>query len=295
MDPFSSEGELLNIHNAFHQGRYSAVLEQDSSSLSPENVVAAKVYVLRARIALGQTTEVITEVGGAREPEFKAVKALAEYTNGKADSAVKAVDDLVASSSNNATVQVLGAMVLDSEGRSDEALSLLSKHQGNLEALALTVQIRLAQNRTDLALKEVQSAKKWAQDSLLVNLAESWAGLRVGGDKYQQAYYVYEELAQAATSSSTLTLVGQAVAELHLGRLEEAEVALQQALEKNPQHAEALANTIVLCTLAGKQFGEYLNTLKSSAPSHPFLTDLAQKTELFNKAAAKYSPRVAVS
>jgi hypothetical protein len=45
--------------------------------------------------------------------------------------------------------------------------------------LALIVQIRLAQNRTDLALKEVQSAKKWAQDSLLVNLAESWAGLRV--------------------------------------------------------------------------------------------------------------------
>ena len=126
--------ELLNIHNAFHQGRYSAVLEQDSSSLSPENVVAAKVYVLRARIALGQTTEVITEVGGAKEPELKAVKALAEYTNGKTDSAVKAVNGLVDSSSDNATVQVLGAMVLDSEGRGDEALSLLSKHQGNLEA-----------------------------------------------------------------------------------------------------------------------------------------------------------------
>jgi hypothetical protein len=45
--------------------------------------------------------------------------------------------------------------------------------------LALIVQIRLAQNRTDLALKEVQSAKKWAQDSLLVNLAESWVGLRI--------------------------------------------------------------------------------------------------------------------
>lgn len=46
-------------------------------------------------------------------------------------------------------------------------------------SLALTVQIRLALNRTDLAVKEVQSAKKWAQDSLLVNLAESWVGLRI--------------------------------------------------------------------------------------------------------------------
>jgi coatomer protein complex subunit epsilon len=48
-----------------------------------------------------------------------------------------------------------------------------------VEAVALIVQIHLEQNRTDLAIKEVQGARKWAQDSLLVNLAESWVGLRV--------------------------------------------------------------------------------------------------------------------
>lgn len=41
------------------------------------------------------------------------------------------------------------------------------------------MQIHLQQNRSDLALKEVQTAKRWAQDSLLVNLAESWVGMRV--------------------------------------------------------------------------------------------------------------------
>lgn len=46
-------------------------------------------------------------------------------------------------------------------------------------SVALIVQIHLQQNRTDLALKEVQAAKRWAQDSLLVNLAESWVGMRV--------------------------------------------------------------------------------------------------------------------
>lgn len=46
-------------------------------------------------------------------------------------------------------------------------------------SVALTVQIRLTQNRTDLAQKEVQAAKKWANDSLLVNLAESWVNMRV--------------------------------------------------------------------------------------------------------------------
>jgi len=46
-------------------------------------------------------------------------------------------------------------------------------------SIALIVQIHLQQNRTDLALKEVTAARNWAQDNLLVNIAESWVGLRV--------------------------------------------------------------------------------------------------------------------
>lgn len=48
-----------------------------------------------------------------------------------------------------------------------------------MDAVALIVQIHLQQNRTDLALKEVTAARRWAQDSLLVNLAEAWVGVRV--------------------------------------------------------------------------------------------------------------------
>lgn len=48
--------------------------------------------------------------------------------------------------------------------------------------MALIIQIHLQQNRTDLAVKEVSAARRWAQDSLLVNLAESWVGLRVVSD-----------------------------------------------------------------------------------------------------------------
>lgn len=48
-----------------------------------------------------------------------------------------------------------------------------------VDAVALIVQIYLQQNRNDLAVKEVAAARRWAQDSLLVNLAESWVGLRL--------------------------------------------------------------------------------------------------------------------
>lgn len=73
-----------------------------------------------------------------------------------------------------------------------------------------------------------------------------------GGERYQQAFYVFEELAQAPSTSSIQTLVAQAVAELHLGRTEEAQAALDQAMKKDPAYAEAIANALVLQVIAGK-------------------------------------------
>ena len=57
--------------------------------------------------------------------------------------------------------------------------SLMADVVGFIHSVALVVQIHLQQNRTDLAVKEVSSARRWAQDSLLVNIAESWVGMRV--------------------------------------------------------------------------------------------------------------------
>lgn len=51
-------------------------------------------------------------------------------------------------------------------------------------------------------------------------------------------------------------LIGQAIAEIHLGRLPEAEAALQQAIEKDPKNPEAIANSIVLNVLSGKDTPE---------------------------------------
>lgn len=161
-----------------------------------------------------------------------------------------------------------------------------------MEAVALIVQIHLQQNRTDLAVKEVAATRKWAQDNLLYNLAEAWVGLRVGGERYQQAFYVFEELAQAASTSATKSLISQAVSELHLGRYDEAEAALQQAIEKEPNNADALANLIVLSILAGKPDESLTSQLQKADKNHPHLVALAEKNDAFDTAAKKYSAKV---
>ncbi|UQC84708.1 coatomer epsilon subunit [Colletotrichum lupini] len=285
MDPYSAEGELINVHNYFHQGQYQEVIDYDTSALSSENELPARVLVLRARIALGQAEDVIADVQGEKEPELVALGALAESALGKTDSAVKTIEKLAASEGENATVQIVGGTILQAAGKSEEALALLSQHQGSLDAVALIVQIHLQQNRNDLALKEVTAARRWAQDSLLVNLAESWVGLR-------QAFYVFEELAQAPATSSIATLVSQAVAELHLGRTEEAQAALDQALAKDAGYAEAIANLLVLTVISGQDPKEFTEKLKAADPQHQFLVDLEEKSALFDKAATKYSPKV---
>ncbi|KAG7288666.1 hypothetical protein NEMBOFW57_005020 [Staphylotrichum longicolle] len=295
MDPYSAEGELINIHNAFHQGQHREVLDFDVSSLSSDNALPARVLQLRARLALGQADDVLADVQGETAPELVAVGALAEQARGNTDKAVAAIEGLAkGDAGDNATVQVLGGTVLAAAGKAEEALALLGRHQGSLDAVALIVQIYLQQNRTDLAVKEVAAARRWAQDSLLVNLAESWVGLRLGGEKYQQAFYVFEELAQAPATSSAQSLVSQAVAELHLGRTEEAQAALDQALKKGSEYAaDAIANQLVLSVITGKGSEELLSSLQKADARHPLLTDLAEKSDLFDKAATKYKAKVA--
>jgi coatomer protein complex subunit epsilon len=133
MDPYSAEGELINIHNHFHQGQYDEVISFDITSLSPENTLPARVLQLRARVALGQAAEALADVKGATEPELQAVGALAELALGNVDAAVSAVEQLAAAESGaeNATVQVLGGTVLQAAGKPEEALALLGRHQGS--------------------------------------------------------------------------------------------------------------------------------------------------------------------
>lgn len=142
MDPYSSEGELINIHTAFHQYQYEAVVSDfDPSSFSTENHLAARILQLRARIALGQAEDVFSETKGEKQPELAAVNALALAGQGKTEQAVEAVEKLLSDGGDavaeNAIVQVVGGTVLAGAGKSEEALTLLGRHQGNRESAHL--------------------------------------------------------------------------------------------------------------------------------------------------------------
>lgn len=292
MDIYSADGELFNLQNSLYQGRFAETLEFEITNLSEENKLPAQVLQLKAQLALGRLDEVISETKGKTSPELFAIGALAEFLRGNVSEALSAIESL---EKPEGAALVPVATILHGAGKSDEALALLGTHQANLEAVALIVQIHLQQNRTDLAVKEVAAARRWAQDSLLVNLTESWVGLRVGGEKYQQAFYVFEELAQASSTCSSQNLIWQAIAEIHLGRLEEAEAALQQVFSRDQQNIDAIANNIVLNTISGKISDQLLDDLRTLSPKHILLHEKQEKESLFDKAASKFSAKVAAA
>lgn len=295
MDPFSSEGELVNIHTSFIQGQYASVLsDYTTSDFSESNRLSVKILQYRAQCELGQYDEVIKSISDSdakQTPDLAAAKTFAKYLKTGSDEAAAEAEKLSESQGDNLTVQLLCGTVLSRAGKQEAALSLLSKHQGSLDAVALIVQIHLQQNRTDLALQQAKSARSFAQDALLVNLAESWIGMRRGGEEYQKAFYVFEELAQAPSSQSATNLVSQAVSELHLGRTEEAEAAMSRALELEPENKIALANKLVLDAVVGRDTSEVRSKLEKVDKEAEILADMMAKREAFQEACKKYSPK----
>jgi coatomer protein complex subunit epsilon len=87
------------------------------------------------------------------------------------------------------------------------------------------------------------------------------------------------------------SLVSQAVAELHLGRFEEAEAALKQAQQLEPNNPEVLANLVVLNTITEKDTKEARTALEGARKDHELLVDYKAKEEEFARALEKYTPK----
>lgn len=108
------------------------MIDFDTTALSAENQLPARVLKLRAQIALGQLVDALDVE--EETPDLAAVKALAKQCAGDTDAALQLAQDLAENYPENNTVQALAGTVLQAQGYSEEALALLSKHQGNLEA-----------------------------------------------------------------------------------------------------------------------------------------------------------------
>ena len=94
--------------------------------------------------------------------------------------------------------------------------------------------------------------------------------LILGGDKIQDAYYIYQELIDKH-GATPLLLNGQSASYIGQEKFDEAEAALQEAVEKDPNNVDTLINLIVLAQQTGKSTEVQLNKYET-APNFIQLT-----------------------
>lgn len=283
---------LFDVRTQLYVGNYQTCINE-AQKLQLDGLVAEErdILMYRAMVALGQHSTVRGEISGSSPTALQAIKHLATYLSRKSErpGVVTAFKKLQEDgiSMNNPTVALMAATVFMYQGESEEALKCLHGSD-SLENVALMIQILIQISRPDLARKELKRMQTLDDDSTLTQLATAWTDLATGGEKLQDAYYVFQELSDKY-GGTPLLLNGQAAAHMMQGRYEDAEGCLLSAQEKNSNDPETLINLNVVAQRLGKPVEtsqRYINQLKDGFPEHPFTLALEAKEREFDSAVA---------
>ncbi|CAO1632485.1 unnamed protein product [Parajaminaea phylloscopi] len=195
-----------------------------------------------------------------------------------------------------------------------ETLQMGKNTQRNLGSLALGIHLLLLNHRLDLAQKEYEAARQWADDSLVIQLIEASLGLQQGGRAAQQAYYVFDEFASLSATANEAKggrlgamKLGRGVALMKRGEwtkaeesVREASTVLQQQSDTGAGGQEAIkkdvqANLAVLAvhlnpaSKLANAGQEHISQLSQPLPAHQLKTSLAEMDHRFDELVAARS------
>lgn len=308
------ESTLFQVQSLFYQGAYQGCIDlalsssSNASSSDPSSIstllYAARSHLARSPADPASALSLLSSLKSS--PQIQAVQSLARFiqaqTQNNSDTMSQEIvnltellDHAVVGDSSGQTIRCAAATALFLDGDSEEALNTLGIGTGTskeIECVALGVHILLSIHRLDLAEKEYLAARTWADDSLLIQLIEAWIGLAKGGRATQQAYYVYDELAQnpsaVGTKNAVPSLVGKATALAANGDWEGARKQLEEAARLDPENAEIAANRLVVETHAGETT-DGLGQLKRVNAAHPLVSEYEALNKTFDEVAARFS------
>ncbi|KAI4458840.1 coatomer subunit epsilon [Holotrichia oblita] len=281
--PQQDVDELFEIRNYFHIGNYQQCINEAQKlrkPSSPEIAVERDIFMYRSYMA-----------------QNKYLVLLAEYLSNKSrrDAIVTQLDQKLSASANvdNEVWILVAAIIYQRENNFETAYRLLHTIE-SLDAMAMILDILLKINRVDLAMTKLAEMREKDDDATLTQLAQAWVFCASGKDDLRNAYYIYQDLIDKY-GATPLLLNGQAVTYIAQGKMDEAETALLEAFDKDPNYADTLVNLIVLSQITAKNTevaSRYFAQLKDSHPDHPFLKERDLKEREFENICKQYSPSV---
>lgn len=286
--------ELWAIKNAFYVGVHQQAISEAMNNAPSTDAVRAErdFFMYRAYSEQGQTRMVLDELGNAagKAAPLQAAQLLALYLSGSREAAMAQLKERLSApgAASEASLQLVSALLYAHEQEYKDALKLI--HQSTeLETIALCAHIYVAMNRLDYARKMVEAMQRQDDDATLTKLANAWVSMAEGGDKYQEAAYEFQELGENYQLSLPLTN-GMALANLHMGKYEEAERLLQEGLAKSASDVNTLANMVVTMQFLRKPpdvIARYVNQLRNVSPTHPWAAKYADLEASFDRCAVQ--------
>lgn len=288
--------ELFDLKTSFYLGNFQqAINEAQKLRVSDPRVQTEKdVYMYRAYIAQKKYIVVLDDIKANASDELKYVRLMAEYLSNEAkrDSIIRDLDaELGSLNVTNPLVLLMIANIYALDENCESALKVLHNIEtaSLLESSALSIQMYLKLDRHDLAKKELKRLTDTDEDALITQLAAAWVYMATG-EKLQDAYFTFQELADK-NSPTSLLLNSQALCLINQGKYDEAQSLLQESLDKDSNNSNAMVNAIVLNQYLGKPIeisNRYTSQLKDTHKNHPFVKDLLSKESEFNRIAQNY-------
>ncbi|KAK1303170.1 Coatomer subunit epsilon-1 [Acorus calamus] len=277
---------LFGLRSSFYLGAYqTAINNSDIPNLSPEDAVERDSLVYRSYIALGSYQLVINEIDSSAPTPLQAVKLLAIYLSGpeNKESALSSLKEWLGdvAIANNPVLRLIAGIIYMHEQDYNEALKHTNSG-GTMELHALNVQIYLKMHRSDYAEKQLKIMQQIDEDHTLTQLAHACFNL-AGGAKIQEAYLIFQDFSDKYQMTG-LILNGKAVCCMHMGRFDDAEGLLLEALNKDAKDAETLANLIVCNLHLGKASSRFFSQLKLSHPDHMLVKRSSAAEDSFDRA-----------
>ncbi|XP_046912320.1 coatomer subunit epsilon [Dermatophagoides farinae] len=287
---------LFDLKNSFHLGNWQQCLNEAAKvkTTTDEQKLERDVFMYRAYIAQKKFNVVLSEINNSSPQPLKAVRLYARYLSSSSSSSV---DDILAELDANQTLymndcysSICAAAIYFHERNYDNVLKMLN-NSGDIECMATSVQALLHLDRLDLARKEHKRMCQKDEYHTLSQLALAWINLYYGGEKLQDAYFIYQEL-KDKFGPTPLLLNGQAVAMICQNRWEEAEPLITETIEKDSNYTEAIINQMLLANINGKSnemINRYINQLSDrQSLDQTFYDDYEHKQREFDKIALQY-------
>eukprot|EP00177_Eucheuma_denticulatum_P003058 GFKZ01005508.1.p1 GENE.GFKZ01005508.1~~GFKZ01005508.1.p1 ORF type:complete len:294 (-),score=52.03 GFKZ01005508.1:227-1108(-) len=281
--------ELFELRNYFYLGNFSAATtEGETVSVDdPKLRIERDIILKRLELAKGNYDQVIQSIPDDAAPTLLAVRLLAQLI--KDPSIAAAAPDQLSTWTSDELAQtspcflLMCAIIYARLGDFDNALRTANRVNG-FEELAVKVQVLLQMDRVDAAEKEVAKMQAIDEDATLTQLATAWTRLAKGGGDVQEAVSIYQDLLERHGATDQI-LNGMAACHLAMGKPNDAERVLKEALTKNPNCPTTLVNVICSSKYHNKPaelVTRYFAQLERVAPTEPWLVDYKQKEAEFD-------------